>query len=59
MATCGYARVSSSDQSTDIQVQNLKAAGCQVAEKVSGKSREGRDQLATLLEFIGFFLQRE
>jgi hypothetical protein len=55
MATYGYARVSSSDQSTDIQVQKLKAAGCQVVrtEKLSGKSREGRDQLATLLEFIG------
>jgi DNA invertase Pin-like site-specific DNA recombinase len=55
MATYGYARVRSSDQSTDTQVQKLKAAGCQVVrtEKLSGKSREGRDQLATLLEFIG------
>jgi hypothetical protein len=55
MATYGYARVSSSDQSTDAQVQKLKAAGCQVVrtEKLSGKSREGRDQLATVLEFIG------
>src|SRR3984893_4619174 len=55
MAIYGYARVSSSDQSTDTQVQRLKAVGCQVVrtEKVSGKSREGRDQLATLLEFIG------
>ena len=55
MATYGYARVSASDQSTDTQVQQLTAAGCQVVrtEKLSGKSREGRDQLATLLEFIG------
>lgn len=55
MATYGYARVSSSDQSTDSQVQKLKAAGCQVVrtEKLSGKSRDGRDQLATLLEFVG------
>jgi DNA invertase Pin-like site-specific DNA recombinase len=55
MATYGYARVSSSDQSTDTQVQKLKAAGCQVVrtEKLSGKSRKGRDQLATVLEFIG------
>jgi DNA invertase Pin-like site-specific DNA recombinase len=39
----------------DTQVQKLNAAGCQVVrtEKLSGKSREGRDQLATLLEFIG------
>jgi DNA invertase Pin-like site-specific DNA recombinase len=55
MSIYGYARVSSSDQSTDTQVQRLKAAGCKVVrtEKISGKSREGRDQLATLLEFIG------
>jgi Resolvase, N terminal domain len=55
MATYGYARVSSSDQSTDTQFQKLKAAGCHVVrtEKLSGKSREGRDQLATLLEFSG------
>jgi DNA invertase Pin-like site-specific DNA recombinase len=54
MAVYGYARVSSSDQSTDTQVQRLKDAGCQVVrkEKVSGKSRDGRDELATLLEFI-------
>lgn len=50
----GYARVSSSDQSTDTQVERLKAAGCQVVrtEKVSGKSREGRRELETVLEFI-------
>ena len=55
MATYGYVRVSSSDQSTDTQVQKLKAAGCQVirTEKISGKSREGRNELAKLLEFIG------
>jgi DNA invertase Pin-like site-specific DNA recombinase len=55
MATYGYARVSSSDQSTDTQIKKLKAAGCKIVrtEKISGKSREGRDQLATLLEFIG------
>lgn len=54
MATYGYARVSTADQSTDTQIERLKAAGCQVIrkEKVSGRSREGRDELATLLEFI-------
>ena len=33
----------------------LKGAGSQVVrtEKISGKSREGRDQLATVLEFVG------
>ena len=50
----GYARVSSSDQSTATQVERLTAAGCQVVrtEKVSGKSREGRTELETVLEFI-------
>ena len=50
----GYARVSSSSQSTDTQVERLTAAGCQVVrtEKVSGRSREGRTELETVLEFI-------
>lgn len=53
-ATIGYARVSSSGQSTDAQVERLKAAGCTVirTEKVSGRSRDGRSELATILEFI-------
>jgi len=39
MAVYGYARVSSADQSTDLQEQRLKEAGCEVIrkEKVSGK----------------------
>lgn len=50
----GYARVSTGDQSTDSQVEKLKAAGCNVirTEKASGKSRDGRDELATILDFI-------
>jgi DNA invertase Pin-like site-specific DNA recombinase len=50
----GYARVSTTDQSLDLQVQALKAAGCQVvrAEKVSGTTRDGRTELETLLQFI-------
>jgi DNA invertase Pin-like site-specific DNA recombinase len=53
-ASIGYARVSSADQSTDHQVDRLKAAGCTVVrmEKVSGRSRDGRTELATILEFI-------
>ena len=54
MAKYGYARVSSLSQSTEIQVEALTAAGCTVVrqEKVSGRSTEGRDELATILEFM-------
>jgi DNA invertase Pin-like site-specific DNA recombinase len=54
MARYGYARVSSDDQDFTIQQARLKDADCQVirAEKASGKSREGRDELTSLLEFI-------
>ena len=54
MAKYGYARVSSLSQSTDIQVEALTAAGCTVVrqEKASGRSTEGRTELATILEFM-------
>jgi DNA invertase Pin-like site-specific DNA recombinase len=50
----GYARVSSNDQDTSIQAAALRKAGCDVVRvaKASGKSREGRDELASILEFI-------
>ena len=50
----GYARVSSNDQDTSIQAAALRKARCAVVrvEKASGKSREGRDELASILEFI-------
>lgn len=50
----GYARVSSTDQDLSIQLNALKAAGCDVIreEKVSGTSRQGRTELETLLAFI-------
>jgi DNA invertase Pin-like site-specific DNA recombinase len=53
MAVFGYARVSSADQDLSSQVAALTAAGCTVirSEKVSGTSREGRAELATILEF--------
>src|SRR4051812_23301840 len=49
-----YARVSTADQSNDSQVDRLKAAGCTVIrqEKVSGKDRQGRTELATVLQFL-------
>ncbi|WP_026869189.1 recombinase family protein [Inquilinus limosus] len=54
MTTYGYARVSSTDQDHALQVAALKAAGCEVvrAEKASGTSRTGREELDTLLAFL-------
>ena len=48
----GYARVSSSDQSLDIQVEQLKQVGCEkiFQENASGKSAE-REQLNALIDF--------
>ena len=47
MASIGYARVSSTDQDFDSQVDRLKAAGCSkiFSEKKSGKSTNGRPEL--------------
>ena len=54
MTKIGYARVSTTDQDLTIQIEVLKAAGCEVirAEKVSGTSTEGRAELATVLDFL-------
>lgn len=54
MALYGYARVSTTDQDLTIQTEALKSAGCSVirAEKVSGTSTLGRDELRLLLDFI-------
>ena len=49
-----YARVSTIDQDLDIQQAKLKAEGCAIvrSEKVSGGNRDGRVELATVLEFL-------
>ena len=54
MARVGYARVSTLDQDLDIQVARLRAEGCAIirSEKLSGGSREGRTELATVIEFL-------
>jgi len=53
MATVGYARVSTTDQSLEIQAEQLAAAGVEklFQEKVSGVRRD-RPQLSTLLEYV-------
>ena len=50
----GYARVSTTDQDLSIQEATLRAAGCETvrSEKVTGTTREGRAELATLLDFL-------
>jgi len=54
MAVYGYARVSTGEQDLTIQRETLTKAGCTIIreEKRSGTSREGREELATLLAFL-------
>jgi DNA invertase Pin-like site-specific DNA recombinase len=54
MATYGYARVSTTGQDLSVQQTALKAAGCEVirSEKVTGTRRDGRTELAVLMEFL-------
>jgi DNA invertase Pin-like site-specific DNA recombinase len=54
MASYGYARVSTVEQDLSVQIAALRKAGCDIIreEKRSGTTREGRSELAQLLEFI-------
>ncbi|ESZ78375.1 recombinase family protein [Mesorhizobium sp. L103C105A0] len=54
MSRIGYARVSTVDQDLDTQIAKLKAEGCGIirSEKVSGGSRDGRAELATIIDFL-------
>jgi len=54
MARIGYARVSTIDQNLQIQLERLRSEGCEIirSEKLSGGSREGRTELATVIEFL-------
>lgn len=53
MAKIGYARVSTTDQDTEIQVKQLEAAGCDKVyrEQISGSTME-RPQLQAALDYI-------
>lgn len=52
--TVGYARVSTSGQSLDIQLDKLKAYGCSkvFAEKRSGRQADSRPELQACLQFV-------
>jgi len=54
MATIGYARVSTSQQSLDIQLSALKKAKCKkiFSEKVSGNTKKGREKLQECLNYL-------
>jgi len=54
MAVYGYARVSTLDQDATLQEETLRRAGCGVvrSEKASGSSRNGRQELERLLDFL-------
>lgn len=54
MALIGYARVSSSGQSLDVQLEQLSEAGCEkvFSEKRSGTTTTGREQLDLALDYV-------
>jgi DNA invertase Pin-like site-specific DNA recombinase len=54
MAIIGYARVSSVGQSLDVQLEQLRAGGCEkvFSEKFTGTTTKGRDQLGAALDYV-------
>jgi DNA invertase Pin-like site-specific DNA recombinase len=53
MARYGYARVSSTDQDCALQEARLRQGGKVIrTEKASGKSQDGRDELARIMDFL-------
>lgn len=54
MSVVGYARVSTVEQSLDIQLEALKQAGCEeiFSEQISGTSKKGRTKLKECLKYL-------
>lgn len=54
MALVGYARVSTTDQSLDIQIEQLKAAGCKkiFSEKRTGTTIKDRTELDDCMNYL-------
>ena len=54
MSTVGYARVSSSSQNLDLQIEQLADAGCEkvFSEKITGTSRDDRRALVDCLDWV-------
>ena len=54
MSVIGYARVSTTGQSLDIQREQLLAAGCErvFEEKMSGTTTDGRERLEEALRYV-------
>ena len=54
MSVIGYARVSTTGQSLDIQREQLLSAGCErvFEEKMSGTTTEGRERLEEALRYV-------
>lgn len=54
MSIVGYARVSSSSQNLDLQLEQLADAGCEkvFSEKIAGTSRDHRRALADCLDWV-------
>jgi DNA invertase Pin-like site-specific DNA recombinase len=52
-AVCGYARVSTADQSLNLQIDTLKTAGCEhIFEEKASDKKSDRVELTRCLEYL-------